>query len=801
MFVRIETGHKAEFSDPEAHQLVSLLKDVRTDEGFGVVAEKIRWMRKLKVYWVHLNAPRDRVVQSVQALFKKHVTEWVFTGDLLPSAAGATGTLLDIMQEAPHRPGVFHGIEKRTRLLIHDEEASVLLDALQTVLGRRSSEDKVVSGEMLLLEGAKLTAQDLEWLAKNWFAHRQQESWSILNEEELKKNARFQGEQVAKYLSSPVERTPSRLLQFRRGGDQAPKQIDWSRFQTSIVAPLECFESGMMDEGEEYNLSTEIRFSSDRLHLENQSDIEAKLVGQQLWHEALQCEPRLQTTMAVIPDPDRLWRPDLHGSHPLRVRSELNQALKRVAETTDTPVVMMKCFESTDENEPAYFWTSTVAIGKGTKTSPKSTLSDRGLAGLFWISHSDLISAKLVQFALDQCHQGQAIEFSMPASGRSLLEVLKRSKAELGYGFDIVTDGIEEWFQKYATQPLPLGQVWGVRDDKREWVIEELKTRGISYIHFGVTSMNGDVRFLENGEVKAKSTIREFFNIKTLSPKQELLEDSLYLEEPRKQPLHFQNRFSIEELVLKPENNHVSIASPVVIRPSLQSWSGVMVLGDLSGTDFSSERLEYLFRKCTAIGGVIHSLQSSMVNGLKKWAEIIETAESQFGVRHTQAETVVSPEIRSHWLGLQLICRVQDIRSIRSEDFKQAQDRIYWLPGGLDQASGRLVTRWLSCLEGRYQNSLHSAIAIESTQGRQGLIDTLTYALVKRRLGAEVKVQPHFSGGFFVSMSENERFAVEEEWKLIGVDYEFVGRTTTSPFLVLRDENDRAETISIEDLV
>lgn len=800
MFVRIETGQKAEFSDPEANQLISLLKEVRTDQNSGPISERLRWLRKLKVYWVHLNAPRDRVVHAIQVLFKKQVTDWVFTGDLLPSAAGSTGTLFDIMQEAPHRPGVFHGVEKRTRLQSHDEEASVLLDALQTILGRRSTQDRVVSGELMIVEGAKLTRHDLEWLAKYWFAHEQQESWSLLNEDELKKNSRFQSEQVAKYISSPVERPPSRLLQFRKTQETQQKTISWDAIGELIRNPHECGLSATIDEGEEFNLSTEIRFSARDLRHRTQAEVEEQLVRQQLWHEALQCEPRLQTVLSVLPDKNRLWRGELHGSHPLRIRSEFNRALKRVAETTDTPVVSMKCFESIDETEPSYFWTTTVAVGKGTKNQNRNANLGRGLAGLFWISHSDLISAKLVQFALDQCLKGEAIEFSVPASGRSIMEVLKRSKTELNYGFDIVVDGIEEWFQKYVDAPLPLGQVWGVKEDKREWVIEELKTRGISYLHFGITSMTGDIRFLEKGEVRAKATIRDFFNLKTVENKKGLLDEPVFVDESRNQPVHFQNRFSIEELVLKPEPNHVSIASPVVLRPSLSSWAGVMVLGDLCGTDFDGNRLEYLFRKCTAIGGVIHSIQSSMLNGLKSWMKILEKAQNQFGVRLDQSESILNTDIKSHWLALQLISRVNDVRSIRSEDFKHAHDRIYWLPGGFDQPGARLVTRWLACIEGRYQNSLHSAVAIESTDGRKGVINTLTYALVKRKLGAELKLQHHFPGGFFVSMSENERFAVEEEWRTMGIEFEFVGRTTTSPFLVVRDENDRAETISIEDL-
>jgi hypothetical protein len=178
MFVRVETGFKAEFSDPEAAKTHQKIAEIHP-----ALAEKIRWIRKLKVYWMELNAPRDKVVQSIQFAFKNPVTQWLFTGDLLPSAAGSTGTLFDLMQASPYRPGVFHGIEKRKRLQIHDEEALVVLDSLQTILGRSSSQDRVVSGEMVLLEGVRLNQSDLEWIARNWFSQESHESWSLLSEE------------------------------------------------------------------------------------------------------------------------------------------------------------------------------------------------------------------------------------------------------------------------------------------------------------------------------------------------------------------------------------------------------------------------------------------------------------------------------------------------------------------------------------------------------------------------------------------------------------------------------------------
>jgi hypothetical protein len=162
-----------------------------------------------------------------------------------------------------------------------------------------------------------------------------------------------------------------------------------------------------------------------------------------------------------------------------------------------------------------------------------------------------------------------------------------------------------------------------------------------------------------------------------------------------------------------------------------------------------------------------------------------------------ETESVRNDSIQAHWLALQIISRISDVRTARTEEFKFVNDRIYWLPGDFEQAG----TRWLAGFEGRYQTGLHSAIAIESSEvGDEPAVSALTSALLKRRLGADVRLQHHFPGGFFVSVSENERFAVEEEWRVVGVEYEFVGRITASPYLVIRDDEDRVKTIAIEDL-
>ena len=88
MFCRVETGFKAEFSDPEAARIHKKISEIHP-----TLAEKIRWIRKLSVVWLEFDTPRDKLVQAIQANFKNRVTDWVFTGDLLPSAAGSTGTM------------------------------------------------------------------------------------------------------------------------------------------------------------------------------------------------------------------------------------------------------------------------------------------------------------------------------------------------------------------------------------------------------------------------------------------------------------------------------------------------------------------------------------------------------------------------------------------------------------------------------------------------------------------------------------------------------------------------------------
>jgi hypothetical protein len=759
MFVRVETGYKAGFTDPGAMRLQKKIQEIHP-----ACAEKIRWARKLEVVWMEFDTPRDKVVNAIQFAFKKPVTDWVFTGDLLPSAAGTSGTLHDLMQDSPFRPGVFHGIEKRKRLHSHDEEALIILDAMQTILGRKSPQDRVVTGELLIVEGAKLNQSDLEWIARNWFSQDKDESWSLLSEEELKHNARFQSEQVGKYLVSPESPGRSRLLQFRSPHKNDSLTLDFTHVEelfrsrqgsASLKVPVM--------KTEDWSFVPDIRFSSYQLNSRAQAETEFHLLKQQLEQLVRDSSVRLQTVLSVLPNKQLLWRSESENAHPVRIREDFERALERVAETTDSSIVVMKSFEESHENEPSYFWSSSLGIEEAREEESEALGK---IVDLFYIgfignvASNDLIFVENLKSIHRHALKGKSLTFALPTAGKSLIECLKSGVKELQFGFDLVTDGLEDFFKKHLEGALPLGLVWGVNLEQRDWLAQELKTRKIPFCHFGTTSLTHEVRMFAGGELKVKVATSEFFKNsgEGLPAPADLLSEAIFMSEKRIQPTRFKNRYSVEELILKPEPYHVNIASPIVMRPSLQNWSGLMVLSDLCGSEFNANYLDYLLRKCTAMGGQIHSIQVSFVNGLAEWWEILSKLRESYGIEITCTETKAIPEVQAHWLALQVISKVADIRAVRTEDFKFVNDRIYWLPGDFEHAA----TRWLSGFEGRNQSGLHGAVAIDSTQEEsQGVIDTLVYGLLKRKLGAEVRIQHHFPGGFFVSVSENERFAVE----------------------------------------
>lgn len=189
MFVRIEVAIKPEYSDPTAQ---SLLKRIQGQ--LPELRKKIRWARLIDVYWLDVPRPREDIIPACQEIFQDRVTQWLFTGNLIPSASGKEGGLEDLMEASPIRPGKFLGLERRLRAGLADSRAQAALEAMRVVLGSELEGASTSTGQLLLLEGAQLDEASLAQLAREVWCNQVSETWTILPEHELVSNDRFHQE-------------------------------------------------------------------------------------------------------------------------------------------------------------------------------------------------------------------------------------------------------------------------------------------------------------------------------------------------------------------------------------------------------------------------------------------------------------------------------------------------------------------------------------------------------------------------------------------------------------------------------
>lgn|GEM_PF-402599 len=199
MLARVEVVVRPDLADPAAERLVRQVKAPDSE-----LSSRIRWARLVDVYWLDLPISRENVMVTVQELFWDPVTQWLFTGNLIPSAAGKSGGMTDLMEYSPIRPGNFWAIEKRYRPGITDPLANEIVHAFE-LLGRRPMpEARVASGRLLLIEGTDLDDRQLGRLARQYFCNERLETWSIFDDIELRKNSRFDQERVRRDIPRAV---------------------------------------------------------------------------------------------------------------------------------------------------------------------------------------------------------------------------------------------------------------------------------------------------------------------------------------------------------------------------------------------------------------------------------------------------------------------------------------------------------------------------------------------------------------------------------------------------------------------
>ncbi|MFL5815074.1 MAG: phosphoribosylformylglycinamidine synthase subunit PurL [Bdellovibrionia bacterium] len=235
MFARIEVAMRPEFTDPAVQGILRKIEMAHPE-----IRSKIRWGRLLDVYWMDLAATREDLIRASTEVFWDKVLQWMFTGNLIPSAAGKHGGMQDLMEVAPNRPGKFWALERRFRGGVTDNVAKTASEAFEIVLGKKFPDSRFASGGILLLEGAELTEDMLSVVARDVFCNELIETWTIIPESELKNNNRFHQERIKRDLPKMLMRGSEEVAEYslENLSDSELEQMSQERLWALSVAEM-----------------------------------------------------------------------------------------------------------------------------------------------------------------------------------------------------------------------------------------------------------------------------------------------------------------------------------------------------------------------------------------------------------------------------------------------------------------------------------------------------------------------------------------------------------------------------------
>ena len=249
MFLRIEVAQHPEFADPAASELLR-----QVELSYPAIRKKIRWARCLEVFWFDFPMSREEMIPAINEVFWDPVLKWMFSGNLIPSAAGKHGSILDLMEAAPHRPGRFWALETRYRPGVTDHSARSALTALEVVAGRSLPEGRTASGSLLLLEGPQLDEETLAVIAREVLCNEMMETWTLYSEAELIKSDRFHQERIRRDLPKMVLRGADRMDTFSLGqlpaGELAAlaRKRNWNLSEAEMIAIQQHFANPALRE-------------------------------------------------------------------------------------------------------------------------------------------------------------------------------------------------------------------------------------------------------------------------------------------------------------------------------------------------------------------------------------------------------------------------------------------------------------------------------------------------------------------------------------------------------------------------
>lgn len=273
MLVRIEVTVRPEREDPQAKSLLR-----RIEMAYPEIRKKIRWGRLLEVYWLDIPASREELIGAIGEIFWDRVISWVFSGNLIPSAAGKEGGILDLMTASPHRPGVFWALEARLRAGVTDNVGRTALEAFEIVLGRKLPEARACSGRLFLLEGPELNDDLLSVIARDLFCNELIETYTILPESELKRNDRFHSERVKRDIPRVQTRSHGEVASIPLRGLSEAELLSLSHQN------LWALNAPEMSAVREYYARPEVIERRKHVSLDAPTDVELEIIAQ-TWSE------------------------------------------------------------------------------------------------------------------------------------------------------------------------------------------------------------------------------------------------------------------------------------------------------------------------------------------------------------------------------------------------------------------------------------------------------------------------------------------------------------------------------------
>lgn len=768
MYLRVELAYRPQFSDPLALRWLELVKKSNPE-----LAQKVRWARLLEVLWVDLAATRDEIVTAIQQSFGDPILKWVFTGDLVPSAAGASGTLLDLMQFAPYRPGVFHALEKRVRLHQVDRAGDLALETLQTALGRAHVLDRVTSGALLLLEGPQLSQMDLRTLAHIHFCDTETESWTSLQETELVKNSRFQGEQVSRYLIESGRMGADRWLEgvlFRMTRLDRP-QVKVKGFEPVAVVPGGVVSPAVLRLNQQLPKSWML---SSGASPEGILDFDENTIA----------VVKLDTSGS--PTRDSLGRTymdtlNLSGAlewagawvHGASGRLEL---LKDFARRSGAAVV----WEPTNA-EPTVSWLGFAA--KETDGRPWDFTPVGAEGELVWVGDRKLPARVArdfslfhrIEWALSPLKRKDQVLAVFPCQQEPLSSCVMRA-GEILDGFDLDLDlELEEaralWTEQQLDGALVLTQPGGMA------LLEEVLIRDrIPYLRIGRTADGKHLKL----SVRGKQVLDHPLSLQVTEISRDSLEAS---SEETTATQKLPKIFGSHQLLLTEGSRDPSRLSPLLFRPHSLSTTGILLASSevRSGAD-----LRGLIARSVGAGGQFGSEDAwigvSIVESQGSedlWPDV-ESVLVDLGIPIVSYRRSMGDSGSGSWW-VQVLSKVLDVRALRVEAVPSPLLNVYLLGAGAGPASAgfRRLLSWMGGVDGRLQSSLQSVRAM----GGDAYAEGLNSALKGNSLGGDfVPPQQQHGWDFVVTATDADRFLLEEEWRTFGIGFHLLGRSNASGF-------------------